>query len=205
LRRPEFVARQSRCPSGVLGRVIGRIMSFETATANDEALKMLDLGPADRVLEVGFGHGRTIERAAMMVPDGFVAGIDTSEEMVRMATRRCSRSIGSGRVRLAVGDSANIPYSTGFFDKALAVHTIYFWVDPTRHLRELRRVLRDGGRLVLGFRPKEDAMAGDFPDGVYTFYAPDQVSLILRQAGFEGVEVVPAGDRGGLALAIAER
>jgi ubiquinone/menaquinone biosynthesis C-methylase UbiE len=206
MRRPEFIARQSRCPSGFLGRVIGRIMSFETATANDEALRMLGLRPADRVLEVGFGHGRTIERAAMMVPDGFAAGIDTSEEMVRMAMRRCSRLIGSGRVQLAVGDSANIPYSTGFFDKAFAVHTIYFWVDPTRHLRELRRVLRDGGRLVLGFRPKEDAMAADFPDGVYTFYAPDQVSLILQQAGFEGVQVVPPGNpRDGLALAIAER
>jgi len=64
-------------------------MSFETAAANDEALKVLGLEPGDRVLEVGFGHGRTIERAAALVPGGFVAGIDTSEEMLQMATRRC--------------------------------------------------------------------------------------------------------------------
>ena len=99
MRRPEFIARQSRCPSGLLGRVIGHIMSVETAAANESALKLLDLDAGDRVLEVGFGHGRTIERAAAMVGDGLVAGIDASEDMVRMATRRCRRLIESGRVR----------------------------------------------------------------------------------------------------------
>jgi ubiquinone/menaquinone biosynthesis C-methylase UbiE len=206
VRRPEFIARQSRCPSGFLGRALGLIMSFETAAANDKALKALDLQPADWVLEVGFGHGRTIGRAATMVPRGFVAGIDTSEEMVQMATRRCRHLIDQGRVRLTLGDSACLPYPDKFFDKVYAIHTIYFWDDPQHHLRELRRVLRSSARLVLGFRPKEDGAAAAFPEAVYTFYTSDEVRHLLQATGFADARVERAGNVGsGLVFGIGHR
>jgi len=203
VRRPDFIARQSRCPTGLLGRVIGAIMSFETAAANDEALKVLGLEPGDRVLEVGFGHGRTIERAAALVPGGFVAGIDTSEEMLQMATRRCRPLLEAGQVQLTRGDSASIPYADGFFDKALGIHVLYFWAAPTTHLYELRRVLRAEGRLVLGFRPTHDAAAADFPASIYSFYETEKVLQLFEQAGFEDVRVTSTA--GGLTLATGSR
>jgi ubiquinone/menaquinone biosynthesis C-methylase UbiE len=185
MRRPEFIARQSRCPTGLLGRVIGHIMERETAAANDAALTLLELQAGDRVLEVGFGHGRTIARAAAAVDHGVVAGIDPSEEMARMATRRCRRLVDAGRVRLARADGMHLPYPDQCFDKAYTIHTIYFWADPERHLRELRRVLRIGGRLVLGFRPKGDRGTEDFPASVYSFHSTGRVCQMLQQAGFE--------------------
>jgi SAM-dependent methyltransferase len=203
VRRPEFIARQSRCPSGFLGWVIGKIMSVETASANDAALAALALQPGDRVLEAGFGHGRSVERAAASVTEGFVAGIDASDEMVRMAMRRCRRLIAAGRVRLAVADSASIPYPDGFFDKAYTVHTMYFWDDPERHLRELGRVLRDGGRLVLGFHANNAVVGAAFPASVYTFYSTDEVRRLVEQAGFDGVRVEHA--TGGVAIAVGQR
>jgi len=130
-------------------------MSFETAATNDQALALLELKKGDRVLDVGCGHGRTVERAAEMVgEDGRVVGIDASEEMLRMATRRCQRLIDVGRVRLTLTDSGSIPHPDESFDKAVTVHTLYFWDDPRQHLRELHRVLRPGGCLVVGFHPK---------------------------------------------------
>jgi len=203
VRRPDFIARQSRCPTGLLGRLIGYIMSAETATANEEALTLLDLQPSDRVLEVGFGHGRTIERAATVLATGFIAGIDLSEEMVRMAERRCRRLIRDGKVTLSVGDSDHLPFPDQHFDKALSVHTVYFWADPVAHLREIRRVLADGGRLVLGFRSKEDKMAEDFPESVYTFYTAEEVGGLLEASGFERVDLAHAP--GGLIMATACR
>ena len=203
MRRPDFIARQSRCPTGLLGRLIGYIMSAETATANEEALTLLDLQPSDRVLEVGFGHGRTIERAATAVATGFVAGIDLSEEMVRMAKRRCRRLIRDGKVTLSVGDSDHLPFPDQHFDKALSVHTVYFWADPIAHLREIRRVLADGGRLVLGCRSKEDKMAEDFPESAYTFYTSEEVGGLLEASGFAGVDLAHAP--GGLIMATACR
>jgi hypothetical protein len=60
MKRPVFIARQSARPSGLVGKVIGSIMARETARLNDQAVNLLAPAPTDRVLEIGFGHGRTI-------------------------------------------------------------------------------------------------------------------------------------------------
>ena len=188
MRRPEFIARQSRHPTGLLGWVIGHIMSFETAATNDKALALLELKQGDWVLDVGCGHGRTIERAAETVGhDGFVGGIDASEQMLRIATRRCQRLIDAGRARLTLADSASIPYPDESFDKVVTVHTLYFWDDPRRHLRELHRVLRPGGLFVVGFHPKGTEATGSFPESVYTLYEVEEVGTRLREVGFSEV------------------
>ena len=56
--------------------------------------------PSDRVLEIGFGHGRTIERLAGVVTDGRVCGIDVSDEMLNLAVRRNRLAITEGRIEL---------------------------------------------------------------------------------------------------------
>jgi ubiquinone/menaquinone biosynthesis C-methylase UbiE len=203
VRRPDFIARQSGCPSGLLGRLIGYIMSAETAAANGQALTALDLKTGDHVLEVGFGHGRTIERAASSFALGFVAGIDRSEEMARMAARRCRQLAAGGKVGLTIGDSDDLPFSDRRFDKVLSVHTVYFWSDPLRHLREIRRVLRDGGRFVLACRSKSDKKAEHFPETVYTFYTAAEISRLLEASGFDSVEV--SHGRGEIIIATAHR
>jgi ubiquinone/menaquinone biosynthesis C-methylase UbiE len=179
-------------------------MSFETAATNDKALAVLHVKKGDRVLDVGCGHGRTVERAAEMVGDtGLVAGIDASEEMLRMAARRCQRLIDAGRVRLTLADSASIPYPDGSFEKVVTVHTLYFWDDPRRHLRELHRVLRTGGCLVVGFNPRGTAATTNFPASVYSFYDVAQVCDLLREAGF--ADVAFEGSGGDVTLAHARR
>lgn len=192
MRRPEFIARQSRCPSGLLGRFIGRVMAVETADANTELLALLDLRPTDHVLEVGFGHGRTIERAAASVPQGFVAGVDLSSEMVRMATHRNRPLIRERRVDLQLGDSAHLSYQDCRFDKVCSAHTLYFWSDPQEHLREIHRVLKSGGRFVLGFSPRDDEKAtASFPASVYRFYTSDEVHDLLKGVGFQDIDMIP--------------
>lgn len=191
MRRPEFIARQSRCPSGLLGRFIGRVMGVETAEANTELLALLDLRPTDHVLEVGFGHGRTIERAAKLVPQGLVAGVDLSSEMVHMATHRNREGIREHRIELQLGDSAQFPYPDCRFDKVGSLHTLYFWPDPQAHLREIYRVLKKGGRVVLGFSPRDDEKAtANFPASVYRFYTSDEVRTALERVGFQNIDMI---------------
>jgi ubiquinone/menaquinone biosynthesis C-methylase UbiE len=76
----------------------------------------------------------------------------------------------------------------------LCVHTIYFWEEPIKHLGEIVRVLKPGGRLVLGFRAKSDkSSTTDFPDTVYSFYSIEEVSTVLQLAGFEKSSIRNAG------------
>ena len=188
MRRPTFIAEQSGNPTGLLGRIIAWVMAYETSAHNDAALQALRLEKTDRVLELGFGHGRTIESIAHAVPDGFVAGVDHSPEMLRAASERCAALVAANRVKLSCCDSRALPLPDGRFDKVLAVHTLYFWPDALEQLREAARVLHPGGLLVLGFRPKDDPACGDFPATVYTFYGRDQVTNLLQEAGFADVD-----------------
>lgn len=191
MRRPEFIARQASCPTGLLGRFLARIMATETATANEKALALLACRPDDHVLEIGFGHGRTLARAATFVPTGFVAGVDVSEDMVRMARYQNRQFIKEGRIKVQRADSAQIPYPDERFDRVYTMHTLYFWHDPRVHLQEIYRVMKPGARFVLGFSPKEDARAvANFPAAIYRFYTSDEVQWLLAACGFTGIEIV---------------
>lgn len=205
MRRPEFIARHARLPSGVLGRLLSRITSYETRGINLATLDALDLRPADHVLEIGCGRGRTVARVARALVEGQVTGVDHSDAVIRAAARRCRRLIEDGRVRLEVADSARLPFADGSFDKAYCVHTIYFWANPIEHLREIRRVLETSGRFALGMRTKSpDKRHEAFPDSIYTFYDPDAVAKMLRDSGFAEPKVLPVqGDAPDLVIIVA--
>jgi SAM-dependent methyltransferase len=205
MRRPELIARQSGCPSGLLGRLIGSIMATETAAANDATIAALALQPTDRVLEIGFGHGRTLDRVARQLTAGFVAGIDLSETMVRMTARRCRDLMTAGRVTLHKGDSIRMPFPAGHFNKAYSVHTLYFWSHPEEHLREIHRVLCSGSHLALGFHTDEAPGARDFPETVYRFYTQAEVSMLLQSAGFSEVVLSQPAMHRGFVIASATR
>ncbi|MBI3611197.1 MAG: class I SAM-dependent methyltransferase [Nitrospirae bacterium] len=197
MRRPEFIAKQSRCPSGLFGLLLARIMATETYRENMAALQLMNLQPEDKVLEIGCGHGRTIAQAVAKTPQGFVAGLDISETMVQMATRHNRRWIKEGRVEIKHGNSISIPYPDCYFDRVFSVHTIYFWSNPINDLREIKRVMKKDSCLILGFKPKEEKVAAEFPSSIYKFYSTDEVVLIMETAGYEHVQIIdsPASAR----------
>src|SRR6266702_5097441 len=151
MRKPLFIAKQGRKPSGLLGRIVARVMAKETADENEFALELLQLRPEDAVLEIGCGHGETLAKAAKVVSSGSLCGIDFSPVMHRHATRRHRRLVAEKRIEFLLGSSDRLPFADRSFDKVFAVHTIYFWTTPLDHLAEARRVLKPGGRFVLGF------------------------------------------------------
>jgi ubiquinone/menaquinone biosynthesis C-methylase UbiE len=204
MRRPEFIARQAARPSGLLGRMLVRVMASETASFNREVLAVVAPTPGERVLEVGFGHGRTVAEAAAASRSTAFAGIDVSADALRVAEDHCRASIDRGNVELRVGDSASLPWTDASFDKAFSVHTLYFWSDPRRDLSEIARVLKGGGLVVLGFREPSDAARVSFPAAVYRFVPAGELENLVRAAGFVAVETRHVGD-GDLRILLARR
>lgn len=191
MRKPLVIARQGRQPTGLLGELVARIMAKETAAENDMALELLQLGPADCVLEVGSGHGDTLAKAAKAASRGFLSGIDFSSVMHRHAGRRHRGLVREGRVEFRFGRSDRLPYADRAFDKAYTVHTIYFWAAPLEHLSEVHRVLRPGSRFVLGFRPAEDTrFRATYPAEVYRIRPEGEVADFVRRAGFDVVDTL---------------
>jgi ubiquinone/menaquinone biosynthesis C-methylase UbiE len=137
-------------PTGQLGRLGGVIMARSNLTCAEWVIGLLQVGPRDQVLEVGFGPGVAIELLAR-VPALHVSGIDPSAEMVEQATTRNVVAIASGRVELHLGSVERLPFADATFEKALAINSMQVWPDAVAGLRELCRVLTPGGRIALGF------------------------------------------------------
>ncbi len=186
MRRPLFIARQSREPKGWLGGIIARVMERETATENIAAVAMLGLKPEDRVIDVGTGHGRALNLLAAFAHCGPSVGVDHSALMCKRARANNRSLIKAGRVRVEQADSGHMPFQAGMFDAAISIHTLYF-LDPAEpHLAEIARVLRSGGRFVIGFRPGEDPVAAaQFPPPVYHFRTTPEVAILLSRSGFD--------------------
>jgi ubiquinone/menaquinone biosynthesis C-methylase UbiE len=140
-------------PQGVLGRLGGIIMARMNADCGAWVCGLLEVGPNDSVLEVGFGPGVVIQRLSSLATAGHVAGIDQSREMVEQARARNATAIQRGRVDLRHGSVESLPFDDDSFDKALAINAMQVWPDPVAGLREMRRVMKRGGRIALGFTP----------------------------------------------------
>jgi SAM-dependent methyltransferase len=184
--KPELIARQSSQPSGWLGEIVARVMAFDTAHANRIAVERLAVRAGEAVLEVGCGHGRTLARIARG-SCGFLAGIDASEVMVRLARRRLRRLDETGRAEVSLGASSALPYPDARFDAVLAVHVLYFWKDALADLREIHRVLRPGGRVLLGHRPRDAEALAALPATVYSLRSVEETEALLAQAGFVAI------------------
>ncbi len=154
----EFVGRQQRCPSGIVGQIIGARMVRQHTAETLWTVSLLEIKPTDSILEIGFGAGRAIELAAAQATSGHITGIDLSQAMLRSASRRNARAIKAGRIALRRGDATTLPFSNEQFDKILSIHTFYFWSDPFLTLSEIFRVLKPGGRVALTLSTgKEDS------------------------------------------------
>jgi arsenite methyltransferase len=184
---PRFIARQLAHPSGILGKVVGRMMNGGNARMNAFAVEQLELTSSDRVLEVGFGGGVALPKLIGIA--AYVAGVDRSRSMVRRARATFGEAVRAGRAEFREGEVEALPFEALTFRKACTVNTIYFWTSLSAGFTELHRVLSPGGRLVVGFLPKEWMDGMRFPPDVFTSRSPDEVIDAAAAAGFQGMRV----------------
>lgn len=105
-------------------------------------LDRMRLVPEDNVLDLGCGAGWLARLLAEQVPEGRVVGVDLSDEMIRRARHN---NVDLANAMFVVGEAEEIPWDAGFFTQAISVEAAYYWPDPRAALREVHRVLREGG------------------------------------------------------------
>lgn len=131
-----------------------------------------------RGIEIGVGSGR------FAAPLGVQVGLDPSRAMLAYAAAR--------GIEVVAGTAEDLPFADGSFDHALVVTTICFVDSPAEMLAEAHRVLKPGGRLVIGFIDRESALGQDylahqFENVFYreaSFYSADEVARLLEDGGF---------------------
>ncbi|MCM2390916.1 methyltransferase domain-containing protein [Streptomyces albipurpureus] len=165
-------------------------------------LQTLDTRAGLSVLDLGCGPGTNLAALARAVgPTGTVTGVDISTEMVERARQRTA---GLPGVDVRLGDVHALPLPDGSADRARADRTLQHVEDPAQALAEIHRVLRPGGRVVMG-EPDWDSLAIDFPrleiSRAYTRHITDRIvrnGVIGRElprlalaAGFTVADVIP--------------
>jgi phosphatidylethanolamine/phosphatidyl-N-methylethanolamine N-methyltransferase len=157
-----------------------------------EAMRELPLKPGDEILEVGIGTGLT---ATLYPSDCHVIGIDLSEPMLKEAARHLE-SHGRLNVRLWRMDASSLAFPDESFDVVYAAYVISVVPDPVAVLKEMRRVCRQGGHIVLlnhflSTRPFLSALERWLsPITARAGFRSDlDLSVLLTQAGLEPVSV----------------
>ena len=121
------------------------IFDWIFAPGRTAAVRHLGLARTDSVLEVGIGTGLNLP----LYPAGCrLTGIDLSQEMLDKAVERV-QTLAMPNVTLKVMDATSLDFADNEFDKALATYTISAVPDPVAVLREMRRVVKPGGTLVV--------------------------------------------------------
>ncbi|AOR32794.1 ubiquinone biosynthesis protein UbiE [Streptomyces fodineus] len=168
--RPDPVSYLDRLATSDLGRSYKRRMLDE-----------LDLRAGHRVLDLGCGPGTDLEALAQAVtPAGAVVGVDHDRNMVDAAR---ARTAGEAVVDVRHADIHDLPMPDRTADRARTDRVLQHVADPLAALGEIRRVLRPGGRLVMG-EPDWETLAVDHPDSDLTrAYTRHVAERVVRNAG----------------------
>ena len=143
------------------------------------AVELIEVQPADRLLELGCGGGVAVTLVCERLDDGTITAIDRSATQVERAKRRNEEHIASGKAAIHVAEVADAP--GGPYDKVFAVNVNLFWTGPaSRELQRIRAAVAPGGALYLFYEPPREARRRELAT---------KLPATLSAAGFESTEI----------------
>jgi ubiquinone/menaquinone biosynthesis C-methylase UbiE len=187
---------QCRKPTGFFGRLNLWRMNKSHSKLTDWGLTHTTVELRSTVLDVGCGGGRTINKLAAIAAEGKVHGIDYSEESVATSRRYNAQAIRAGRVEIHLADVGKLPFPDNTYDLVTGVETHFWWPDIAADLREIRRVLKPGGALILIAEVYKGADAivsrlceKQAPITGMNMLTPDEHRDLLASVGFADVRI----------------
>ncbi len=189
------LSRQLGRPTGLVGKVIGRVLNRGNRSVILAAVEAAETGNGGTVAEIGFGGGAGLALLLDQVgPTGVVHGIEISLTMLAEARRRFENQVGKGTLRLHEAPMQQLPLPDGSVDAAVSTNTIYFVDDLGACMSELARVLRPGGRLALGVGDPAAMAKMPFTKRGFALRPVSEIIEALRVAGFRLIEDRRVGD-----------
>jgi len=197
--------RISQCqkPTGWLGRFSLWRMNASHSKLTDWGLRHITVEKRDTILDVGCGGGRTVSKLAAMTTEGRVYGIDHSEESIAASKRTNARWMAAGRVEIRYGSVSQLPFPGDIFDLVTAVETHFWWPTLSADMREIFRVLKLGGKLIIiaevykGANTPVARLAEKYASRTgMTLLSVDEHRELFEKAGYSNVKIMEQRGKG---------
>lgn len=196
---------QFRKPTGWMAPLAALGMNREHKKVWCWGLEHIAIAPDAIILDVGCGGGGAAKLLAQAASRGKVYGVDYSEAVLRTARRVNRALIEQGRIEFKHGSVAALPFPDDTFDLATAFETSMFWPNLVDTLREVQRVLRPGGTLLIANEAYTDtrfekrntkwARLANFQ-----LQTPEETRQCLLEAGYAQVEIETLPDKNWIAV-----
>jgi len=172
---------------------------------NQKLCETVAAKPGERLLEVGSGSGIVCRMlASQLQPSGQVVGVDISPEMTTEAQKYAFAEEIARGITFETGTAESLPYPEASFDGALAARLLLHAAEPDTVIREMKRVVKPGGRVVV-MDWDFDTVTVDHPDRELTRrllhwrndhhggnnWSGRQLWRRMREAGFQNLSVHP--------------
>ncbi len=185
---------QYQCPRGRQGRSVAKKMNQEHEPLTSWGLANVKIVSDDVILDVGCGGGKTINTLAKLVPNGKVFGIDHSEEMVTYSKKINQILIDRNRVQIIQGSVMKMSFPDDYFNLVTACETYYFWSSFGDALKEIKRVLKPDGKLLLVNEMVQDGVyevehAKLIAETHVCLIPLKEIQKIMLSVGFVGVQI----------------
>lgn len=144
-----YLLYQARKPSRWIGRFFLWSMNFSHSDLTDWGLTHVSIEKDFKILDVGCGGGRTIQKLSATATEGLICGVDYAKGSVAASRAKNACLINAGRVAIQRASVSQLPYIDNTFDLVTAVETQYYWPDLVEDMREILRVLKPGGTLAV--------------------------------------------------------
>jgi len=194
-----YLGRQVKKPDRFAGRLFTRLMNSSHAALTDWAFTHLEIPEGATAMDVGCGGGQTIRKLAAKAAQ--VCGIDYAAGSVAASRAHNKQLIAEGLVRVEQASVSRLPFADDKFDVVTAIETQYYWPNLQGDMKEILRVLKPGGRLMVVAEnykgARKDAVLGPVMKllGSSRLSMDDQRALFLA-AGYTGVEIAEERRRG---------
>ena len=197
------MVNQVKKPRGIFGKRIARRMNISHASLAEWGSSHIKLRKDMIILDVGCGGGANINHFAQIATSGRVFGIDYSPTSVKVSKEVNKKYIEEGTTEIRESSVSNLPFKDNTFDVVSGFEAYYFWSDLISDLKEIHRVLKISGVLLLvneGYKCENKEIRKVVENwaklGNFKLHSPEEYRDFLTKAGFSEIEIYEQKEKG---------
>lgn len=186
-----FFSQQAKNPTGIFGRlVMSKVFDLGNSNLNHDVKQIVMTETYKRILEIGFGTGKFLNEIALNMKFEMIEGIDTSDEMLKIAIKRNKRLIESGKIVLIKGDFTKQTYNPETYDLIIANNVLYFWEYLQPIFSSTYNILKIDGTFIIGVEELSNKI-NNLNNIIFKDHNKETIGDTLNNIGFRSIDFIP--------------